>query len=231
MSVVGSFPGIMDQLRRRTVRAPVNPYDKTTIVSIYPKKVDEVKHTIMPGRFIIEPGSFEKPTSLVVGPSSWWREIDQDQPLLEIPVSSILIAESVVKDYCNGILGCNMGDQMPGLFYIPGEFDIPTIQKQFTQELTAANNRQRKYFQELLRLADSLWARSQGNPLAISDDMRLAAQQLGITGKDWMKDFVMVSMTRCKFCGALKNPEFPVCASCRAVDSSHPAAKDIKFAQ
>src|SRR5690606_5117854 len=127
MSVVGQFPGL-EAFRRRTIRGPVNPMDKSTIVSIYPKEIDETKCTITPGRFIIPPGSYVRPSTLVVGPSSWWREIDEEQPLLEIPVSSIQLADSVLKDYCNGILGCNMADAMPGLFYVPGEYDAKGIQ-------------------------------------------------------------------------------------------------------
>lgn len=230
MSQVGTFPGI-HQMNRRTIRGPINPLDKSTIVSIYPKEIIEIKHTIQPGRFNILPGTFDKPTILVVGPSSWWREVDEDQPLLEIPVSSIQIADSVVKDYCNGILACDMTICMPGLFYIPGEQTIKTIRESYQDELNKAQKRQLKFWSELIKLADALWARSNGNPLAISDDMRLAARELGVVAsKDWMKDFERVDMVRCNACGALKNPEYPVCATCRAIDMSHPNAKDIKFA-
>jgi hypothetical protein len=60
--------------RRRIIRSAPNPTDKSTIVSIFPRLVDEIKHTIQPGRFIIMPGSVEKPSILVIGPSSWWRD-------------------------------------------------------------------------------------------------------------------------------------------------------------
>ena len=126
MALVGEFPGL-NQMHRRTIRAPVNPMDKSTIVSILPKFISERKATIQPGTFEITPGSFEKPALLVVGPSSWWREIDENQPLLEIPVSSIQVADSVVKDYCNGLLACNMSDMMPGLFYLPGEYNLDKL--------------------------------------------------------------------------------------------------------
>ena len=228
MSMVGSFPG-WQELRRRTVRGPVNPMDKSTIVSIYPKDIDEVKHTIQPGRFFIKAGSLESPSILVVGPSSWWREIDEEQPLLEIPNSSIQIADSIIKDYCNGLLACNMGDSMPGMFYVPGEYDLAGIKKNFPHMLEAAVKKQKNYFLTQVKLADSLWARSQGNPLAISDEMRLAARELGVTDKDWMKDFRMVSMVRCIACGSLKNPDYPVCMSCKAIDKTHPKAKDLNF--
>lgn len=227
MSVVGEFPG-MRALRRRTIRAEVNPMDKSTIVSIYPKEIDEHKWTIEPGHFILRPGSIDKPSLLVVGPSSWWREIDEDQPLLEIPVSSVQIADSVVKDYANGIFACNMGDTMPGLFYVPGEYDIDGIRKSFAKQLAAAEAKQKRFYQTLVKFADSLWARSQGNPLAVSDDMRMAARELAVGHtKDWMKDFAMVDMVRCKACGTLKNPAFPICAACHFPDPSHPMTKEL----
>jgi hypothetical protein len=228
MSVVGEFPG-MNIFHRRTPRGPINPLDKSTIVSIFPKEIHETKYTITPGQFDIMPGSYENPSILVVGPSSWWREIDEDQPLLEIPVSSIQIADSVVKDYCNGILGSNMADAMPGIFYIPGEHTIQTIRKSFQHELDKAKQRQNAFYSILIKMADALWARSNGNPLAIGDDMRLAAKELNLQAKDWMKDFQMVDMVRCPACGALKNPLYPVCAACRAIDQNHPKAKEIKF--
>lgn len=223
MAIVGAFPS-----KRMTIRAPINPMDKSTVVSIFPKELDEEKHTISPGRFVIPPGSYEKPSLLIVGPSSWWREIDEDQPLLEIPNSSIQVADSIVKDYCNGILACNMSDSMPGLFYIPGEHDKVSLMKQFMPELVKAAARQKNWYLILVRLADSLWARSNGNPQAISDDMRMAAKELNVhETKDWMKDHQMADMVRCKACGALKNPLYPVCSSCHFPDPDHPMTKTL----
>lgn len=231
MSQVGAFPGIND-IKRRMIRGPINPMDRTTVVSIFPREIDETKHTISPGRFIIPAGSYEKPALLTVGPSSWWREIDEDQPMLEIPVSSIQVADSIVRDYCNGILACNMADTMPGLFYIPGEIKISDLVKNYKGELDKANARQRNWYAVLIKLADSLWARSQGNPLAISDDMRMAAKEMGIQTKDWMKDFQMVETVRCKACGALCNPMFPICPNCKAINDPVKAKElGLTFAQ
>lgn len=226
MSVVGQFPGI-NAFRRRTIRGPVNPMDKSTIVSIYPKEIHEKKITIQPSEFHIMPGSYESPALLVVGPSSWWREIDDEQPLLEIPVSSIQIADSVVRDYNNGVFGCDMSECMPGLFYVPGEYDIAGIRKNFQPQLDLAKARQTNFWSILVKMADSMWARSNGNPMAISDDMRLAAHELGQKTKDWMKDFQAIEMVRCKACGALKNPQYPICATCRFPDPDHPMTKQL----
>lgn len=219
------FPGLKD-MKRQTVRAPTNPMDKTTIVSILPKRIDEVKHTIQPGRFIIEAGNFEKPSILVVGPSSWWKEMDEDQPLLEIPMGSNMIANSVVVDYCNGILACNMGDSMPGLFYLPGEVTLDRLLKDFKSHLATANTKQKKWYETLVKMADTLWARTNGNPLTISDDMRMAAKELNLTHmKEWTKDKIAMEMIKCIACGAFKDANFPVCGNCKAVVDVEKATK------
>jgi len=225
------FPGLQD-FRRRTIRAPVNPMDKATVVSIYPKAIEERKHTIEPGLFVIPAGSYEHPAVLVVGPSSWWREIDEEQPILEIPVGSIQIAESVVRDYCNGVFACNMGDSMPGMFFVMGNYTSAEVKAKFKTELDKALVKQKKLYEHLVKAADGLWARSNGNPLTVSEDMRMAARELNLAGtKDWMRDFAMIDMVRCKACGSLKNPQYPICATCHFPDPDHPMTATLLAAK
>lgn len=231
MSVVGTFPGL-NAVRRRTIRAPVNPMDKATVVSIYPKPINERKHTIQPGFFHIDPGTYEKPSILVVGPSSWWKDIDEEQPLLEIPNGSIQVADSIVRDYCNGLLGCNMSDTMPGLFWLPGNFSLKEIKNDHIALLDKAKANQDRYFMALIKMGDTLWARTNGNPLAISEDMRIGARILGITGRDWMKDFSMIQRINCIGCGSPRNPDFPVCPTCKTIcDAAKAKELGISFAQ
>jgi hypothetical protein len=231
MMQVGEFPGLA-QSNRRTIRAPINPMDKSTIVSILPKPISERKPTISPGFFELKPGTFDNPSLLVIGPSSWWREVDENQPLLEIPVSSIQIADSIVKDYANGLLACNMADQMPGLFYIPGEYTVEKIKKEHLPLLIKAESGQKKWFLELVRIADILWSRSNGNPLSISDDARLACKQLNITQKPWLGDLQTAELVRCVACGSLRNQLFPICQTCKAIaDPVRAKELGITFAQ
>lgn len=243
--VTNAFPGMtMAQIMRRTIRAPTNPMDKSTVISIYPRIIDERKHTIQPGRFYIPAGSVKKPSLLVVGSSSWWKDVDENQPLLEIPNSSIQVADSIVKDYCNGLLGCNMADSMPGIFWVPGKYEeFETFLKgEFGPEdgpkvkgvklFETAVAKQTNYWKNLVKMADNLWARTNGNPLCISDDMRTAATELNLTNKDWMKDFAMVANTRCTACGQPRNPDYPVCHHCHAiVDPDKAKSLGIVFAQ
>lgn len=204
-------------LKRRVIRSTPNPMDKATVVSIFPRAIDETKVTLQPGNFKLAPGSYDHPSILVVGSSSWWREIDEDQPLLEIPVGSVLIADSIVKDYANGLLGCNMADKMPGLFFIPGAVTVAEIIAKHKQELDIALGKQRNWYKELVKIADVLWARAQGNPLVIDDLMKLAAQDLQLKDKPWLKDFNTLQLINCVSCGALRNPNFPVCQSCHTI--------------
>lgn len=229
MSVVGAFPG-WKEINRRTVRAPVNPFDKATVCSIFPFEIIEKKYTLDPGTFKIPAGSMQLPVCVPVGPSSWWREIDPEQPLLEIPVASVLIADSIVRDYCNGLIACNMGDAMPGLFFLPGEISVPKLKMEFKGILESAELKQRKWFSALVELADIAWARTQGNPLSINEMMKRAAIELGQEDREWLKAYHAVEMIRCFACGTIKDPKFPVCPSCRAIDPTHEKAKDIKFA-
>ena len=204
--------------RKVLPRSTPNPLDKSTIVSIFPKSITEFKPTIQPGRFDIPSGSYEKPSLLVIGPSSWWKEFDEDQPLLEIPQSSIIIANSVVQDYCNGLLGCNMDDVKPGLFFIPGAIDLITLVKEHKKELDRARANQKRWYETLVGMADVLWARSNGNPLAISDDMKLAASELGLKDKSWLRDTIIsTEMSPCSACGNLRNTNYPVCQHCHTI--------------
>jgi len=109
-----------------------------------------------------------------------------------------------------------MHDAKPGLFYLPGElrpFDIKTKHKAM---LDHARDCQNRWYEALIKVGDSLWARSGGNPLAIDDRMRVAARELK-RDKPWIADFQMVELIPCIACGNLRNPNFPVCHSCNRV--------------
>jgi len=219
--------------QRRQIRMPKNELDKSTIFSIFPKDIIEKKPTLEPGEFKIAAGLPEKPSSLVISSSSWWREIDIDQPLLEIPVSSVQIAESIVRDYANGVLMCDMGETMPGIFYIPGVVTVDELKIKHKATFDQAVKRQDNWFRVLVKLADSYWARTNGNPLAISDDSRLAAKMLKIEDRPWLMNFAMenVQIKACPACGTLRNSAYPVCQNCKTVIDTDKFNKlGLKFA-
>lgn len=203
--------------RRKTVRAETNPMDRSTIFSIYNRRIKDTKATLQPSTFNIEPGSPENPSRSLIEPASWWREIDPEQPLLEIPVGSVVLAESIVRDYCSGLLGYKPKIAMPGIFYLPGDISLIKLKTEYKNALDNAIKMQRAWYKELVNIADIGWSRTNGNPLAINDDMRQAAQELGMTNKDWMIDHQTVEQVRCIACGQLRNPAYPICQHCKAI--------------
>jgi hypothetical protein len=153
-------------------KLPVNPMDRCTIVSLIPKMITEYKATLFPGRFTIpaaKPGDFEV---FVVEPSSYYlpNPNGDRQPPTEVQVNSIELARSIVQDYLVGILECNMNDRVPGLFWIPGEFNKTSILKYvemangiptgrtFQTMLDEAKQKQKNWYFQIVNLADSLWA-------------------------------------------------------------------------
>lgn len=240
MSTVGGFPSLRE-MNRRTVKGPSNPLDKSTLVSIYPRPIKFRNVTLSPGIWRLEAGSVENPAILVIGPSSWWRDVGPDEQLIEIVQSSVQIAESLCKDYLNGLFACNMHDSMPGLFFIPGcqQDSMNNVEVDKTREwvktsyshlLKAAVITQSNYWRNLIKYGDALWARSNGNPLVINDETRLAAKLLGVQDKDWMKDHQNQGQVRCFACGSFKSPDYPICTQCHSIDPSHPKAAMIQKA-
>jgi hypothetical protein len=132
----------------------------------------------------------------------------------------------------NGLLACNMADQAPGLFYVPGEFTVAKLKTEHAALFTKAQASQKKWFLELIKIADILWSRSNGNPLSISDDARLACKELNIQNKPWLGDIQASELIRCIACGALRNPLFPICQTCKAIaDPVRAKELGLTFAQ
>ncbi len=137
-------------------------------------------------------------------------------PLVEIPNGSLIVAESIVKDYCQGMIAVD-DNSYPGFFFVPGAFTVEQIKEKYSDALKIAIGKQRNWFKNLLDMADSDWASSNGNPKAISGLMRMAAEHLGLQDRAWMKTTLDIKKVPCVACGNLRNPEYPICGTCNRV--------------
>lgn len=203
-------------MESQIIKGAVNPLDKATIVSIFPFPIIEIKYTIQPSRFEIPSGSYEKPGVLVVGSSSWFRKIEDSNQVIEIPHFAVQVAESIIKDYCIGLLECELNISSPGLFFIPGEFTFIEVLKGHKDKLDFANRIQRRWYEKLVISADAFWSVSNGNPRSISDLMRTAAKELKLD-KPWLKDFSTMQLIPCKACGNMNRDNIIVCPNCKLV--------------
>jgi hypothetical protein len=125
-----------------------------------------------------------------------------------------------------------MGERMPGLFYLPGEYTVARVKAEHPALIVNAMRKQKNWFMELIRLADILWSRSNGNPLSISEDARLACKILNIENKPWLGDAQQAELVPCVACGSLRNARFPICQTCKAIVDVELAKKlNLSFAQ
>lgn len=191
-----------------------DPRDKSTIFSIYPKRVDEYKVSVFPSHFNIPAGSMEKPSSLVIGTGSWWKDIPESNQLVEVTHNSLEMAESVINDYVIGLLGYTP-EAKPGLFYVPEEITVTEALKKYKHDFETALQRQKNWYLRLVNFADQIWSKTP-NPAAIGDDMRLAARELGLE-KDWLNNYTIAAMSKCPACGTPRDTNFPVCSSCHMI--------------
>lgn len=222
--------------------APKNPLDKSTIISIYPKGFSE-KKPMMPEWYHVQPGTMKEPSFLVVSGASAWRHIDDDKmPPIEIPISSISVAESVIRDWALPIMEVTWGVAQPGIFFLPGEWSkeklesndpsIIALKDTYNKLLEDAYVKQRVWYLRLLEMADVQWSRTNGNPLSISDLMRIAAVETMVSDeKPWMKNFKAMKMKNCPACGIMIMPGFPVCSNCKIIiDEDGFKALNLQFA-
>lgn len=201
---------------RRTVRMYDSEFDRSTIVSMYPLEVMEIKHTIEPGRFYIPPASPAHPKLLIVTGSSWWRDIAPDEPMLEVPQPSHMVAHAIVNDHNRAMFGFEADKAHPALFWLPGVVTLEELDKKFKAEKDKNIERQRAWFNNLIKEADKLWARTNGNPAAVPTIAKVAANEMG-QKRAWMESFSPEEVIKCPACGVLVNPAFPICANCKTV--------------
>jgi len=205
-------------MRQRLVPSPKNPLDVSTIISIYPMTFTE-KKAMMPEWYTIEAGSIKQPSFKIVEGASAWADRMADMPMLEIPISSISVAESVIRDWMVGIMEVVLGTAQPGVFFLPGSWDMIKLQTDVhaIQVFNTVINMQKAWFLKLINIADAMWARSNGNPLVISELQRIAAEHMQMEEKPWMKNFTVTRMTNCPACGTMVQPGYPICSNCKII--------------
>lgn len=192
-----------------------DPRDKSTIFSIFPKLINEYKISVFPAHYQIAPGSWEKPSSLVIGTGSWWKDIPESNQLVEVTHNSLEMAESVINDYVIGLLAFTP-EAKPGLFYVPEAIGVEEARKKYAADFDLALQRQKNWYLSLVNLADQIWS-VQPNPAAIGNDMRLAAKELGLETKEWLNNYTVAAMSKCPACGTPRDTNYPVCSSCHMI--------------
>lgn len=204
---------------------------KCTIISLVPFELLEYKPGLIPPAFLIEASDGETPTILHVGNSLHYVYLDDTRGSLPVRGPSDVVARSIVTDYIESQLG--VGDNSrPGIFWVPGEWNLAEIRIKFKDQLEKAKKDQENWFTACCRIADDDWNKYHQHNV-ISSAQRKMAVMLGWDPKqhEWMapKSVQDASSAKCFACfSVLNNPEQMVCHVCKAVLKQSP---ELSFAK
>jgi hypothetical protein len=189
-----------------------------TLVYIAPCTIREQK-PILPSEFYLEAGSFENPSLLLVGKGindiyvgEGRGQAGPERSVIRVPVEADVIAAAIVTDWMEAQYGVVLPDAVPGFFWVPGHVTVATIGKQ----LIEANERQKLWFKNLVKLADDDWNKFRQHK-TISDIQRYACNALKLE-RPWLLDNeIVLALSECPSCFEKVNPKAIVCAHCGLV--------------
>lgn len=169
-----------------------------TIISLVPFSIKEVKPQIIPGYFQIPPCKQDDIQVLPIGDSIHWMESPfPKMPPIKLTEDSRTMARSIVNDYIEAQLATDT-DVAPGLFWVEGHFTKKEAKSQFEKEIRDADKRQKRWFVNLVKIADDDWAGSHQHKF-ISDIQRHAARALSLE-REWLTLYNDSALVQCPLC-------------------------------
>ncbi len=187
--------------------APIVPKSpgNCTIVSLVPFAIKELKPQIIPGYFQIPPARSGDIQVLPVGESIYWMESPfKGMPPIKITETSKAMARSIVNDYIEAQLATDT-DVAPGVFWVEGHYDKKKAKEELFDRIKDAENRQNRWFINLIKIADDDWQQSHQHKF-ISDIQRHAARAMGMS-REWLDVSLDAMMTSCPLCKELVRPD------------------------
>ena len=199
---------------------------KCTIVSYFPREFDERIPHIFPSRYFIPASDGINPKFLVVDDATYYLEnwIGEQAQKIPIRIASEELANSLVSDFRQSLIKV-AEDSYPAVFWLAGEVDITSLQKQYKSQMEAAIRCQKNWFTSLVREADDLWEKFHQHR-AIGTMERLAAKNL-LLDRPWIS--FDAETVKCPACHKAVNPSQAVCTNCRCIINKE-AYKKLEFA-
>lgn len=203
-----------------------------TVISLVPFAIDETKPGMVPSRFYIDPAPIDSFTCLLVNKCRHGVYLDEFRPVLIVPTAPDEVAEALCFDYKKGQLGIRINEAEPGLFWVPGDYadkkKHAELQSVFATEFREAREKQKRWFEELVALADDAWSKFRQRGM-ISRMQKSAALALKLN-RDWLLEAeVTAALSECPVCFEKVNPRAIVCRGCGAILNEAEYAKR-KFA-
>ena len=190
----------------------------STLVSIVPFGIEEVKPGLTPSRFIIPASEDGEPKTLKINGCLHFVYIDEDRGSMPVRTPSNELASSIVRDYLGSQLEARLeAECYPGLAWIPGDVSVVEVKLKHKDVLDLLRRCQGNWFEALVRLADDDWEKNRQH-MTISDTQRFAARALG-QERPWIINIPVSEgdIPRCPACMSQVNTKAIICAVCKMV--------------
>ena len=192
--------------------------DISTIVSIFPVTILEVKPGLHPGYFKIPAClDYKEPSLIEIGQSCHYLYLGQDQKY-EIANTSFIVAKSIVNDCITAMIEYNADDRAwAGLLAFRGKITKRDlfIKEDIKDQVNDLIECQTRWFKRLVTLADNDWSRTHSH-ISISDIQREAAKRLNLN-RDWLTIVKAETPILCFACQTLIPPKSLVCQNCKTI--------------
>lgn len=202
---------------------------KATIVSFVPWELNELKPGQNPDTYRIPASDGKVPQVLVIEDAVSHLYLGYDRGTYPTPIPVDKLAESIINDSTRSVLEYDPNTK-PALFWVEGEFTAKEVMAKFPDKIKEVLASQNRWFMKLIKLADDMWSRFHQHKM-ISDLQRIAAQQLGLSNKEWAITPEPVQLIPCPACTTMIQSTAIVCKNCRAILKPEEAKKaGITFA-
>ena len=161
--------------------------------------------------------------------NSYALYLDNERGNRIIPEPVSIFAEAVVNDFIISQIEIDApSNAFPGIFWLYNHLSRDQIKKEHTTKLANAIENQTRWFQRLVRRADSDWQMFHQHNV-IADVQRLAARYLNLE-REWVHALADMGNDRCPACSSvLMSPPPVVCPTCQCILDSERYSK-LKFA-
>jgi hypothetical protein len=192
---------------------------KATVVSLCPFPIDEFKPGLIPSNFRI-PTAEDGDIQVLVIPATIINRfrVPVVGNIINQSVPAIQVARAIVEDRLTGQLAYAV-DCHPGLFWVPGAYTKQEAKVQLADLIAAETLTQRKWFGEIVKMADDDWNKHHQHKF-ITNLQRHAAKILNLD-KDWNREQLAVSasLKDCIACFTKIDARANICPNCRSAQS------------
>jgi hypothetical protein len=190
-----------------------------TVISLVPSEINEEKPGLFPPRFKIKESNTIIPQLLHIGVATHYVYLDESRGYLQVKNPSDVVAKAIVHDYITSQLG--ISDEVgPALWWVDSEMTLEQVVEKEKVIMNEMRARQRKWFVNLVKLADDDWVRYHQHNV-ISDFQRKIGHLLDLNPEDheWMTPLALQQgrTFACPYCMTSVPVGSVICNTCHEV--------------